>query len=284
MVLVIMAAATAAGMFLVLKGFQRWKVDTRGGIVVNYLTAAALAWWSGDVPPIERTSVVLPYATVIGVAFIVVFFVAALSTQHAGVQATTVASKMSLIIPVLAAVMWHGDRPGVLGWSGIALALVGVVLATWSRTGVVDPAARWLPLVLFFAFGTIDAGVSAIQHTLLHPGEESFFALLTFSTSAICGLLWAAVASFRRSLGSWRTWGGGMLLGTVNFLALWTLLLALAEGRFGASFLFPLVNIGVVLFSVIGAVLLFQERPAIVQRIGIGVSILSLVLILWSAG
>ncbi|MGY0406629.1 EamA family transporter, partial [Pseudoalteromonas sp. SYSU M81241] len=62
----------------------------------------------------------------LGVLFIVIFNLMAKTAQVSGVSAASVATKMSLAIPVIVGVLLYGEHLSILQIIGIILALVAV--------------------------------------------------------------------------------------------------------------------------------------------------------------
>ena len=94
-------------LIIVFKMFERYKVDNLQGLIFNYITAGGCAYlfleqdFSLDY---ILHSDWLYHAMIIGTLFIVVFNFYAFGTQKVGIAITTVANKMSLVIPVCAAI------------------------------------------------------------------------------------------------------------------------------------------------------------------------------------
>ena len=83
---------------LLFKYLDNKGIDSFQTIVVNYLVAVILGLvvfgrTMRDVSEVQQTG--LPFAFLVGVLFIVVFFLIARSTRYAGVAATSVATKMN---------------------------------------------------------------------------------------------------------------------------------------------------------------------------------------------
>jgi drug/metabolite transporter (DMT)-like permease len=280
MVLILAAAFCMALLFLLFKVFHRRGIPLLPTIVINYFvaltcgTAVAPAWKAGELGHLVTPVLVL------GILFIALFYLTGLSTQQAGVAATSVASKMSLVLTVLAAVMFYDETPGPLGWSGIALALVGVVLASWTR-GSQGARGSWLlPLVLFLGNAAIDIVLNHTQRMHLDAGTEAVFPTLVFGVAGVFGLIRLLISSEREQLGRPPVLLGGLLLGLVNYASLYFIVGALARSGLAASSVFPLMNIGVILFGTAASMLIFRERLSRVQWIGVGCAVLAMVLIL----
>lgn len=282
MALVIPAAFFMAVLFLLFKVFELRRVALLPAIVVNYYAAflcgalVAPPWQAGDLSPLWLPCAVLAFL------FISIFYLTGLSAQQAGVAATAVASKMSLVLTVLFAVYLYGDRPGMWGWTGIALALLGVVLSSWVPGGRATTGAWGLPLLLFVGNAVIDITINWVQRARLTEATEAVFPTLVFAGAGLLGTLWVLRGSERKAFAAPSTWIGGMLLGLVNYAALYFVVKALARSGMPSSSVYPLVNIVVILFGTGLSVLLFRERPRPVQLAGIGASVLALGLILYA--
>lgn len=280
MALVMSAALCMAALFLLFKVFDKRNIALLPAIVINYFTASLCGtlvsppWQAGDLTPLALPVMVL------GVLFITLFYLTGLSTQRAGVAVTSLSSKMSLVLTVLAAVLLHGERPSAVEWMGIALALAGVVMASWSSGA---PGARgvWLlPLLLFLGNAAIDITLNATQRTLLTPATEPVFPTLIFMLAGLLGVGWMLAKRTLQQLCDTRVIIAGVVLGLVNYASLYFIVGALARSGLAASSVFPLMNIGVIFFGTLASMLLFKERLRAVQWVGLACALIALVLIL----
>ena len=284
MALVTVAAFFMAVLFLLFKVFERRRVALLPAIVVNYFAAflcgtmVAPPWRAGDLSPLWYPSVGL------GVLFLVIFYLTGLSAQRAGVAATTVASKMSLVLTVLFAVYLYGDDPGPWGWAGIALAVAGVVLSSWNTDRRAMRGTWLLPAALFLGNAVIDITINFVQRSRMTEETEAVFPTLVFGISGVLGSAWMFMRNERSAFAMPSTWIGGLLLGVVNYAALYFVVQALAYAGMPSSSVYPLVNIVVILFGTGLSMLLFQERPRGIQYAGIAFSVIALVMILYALG
>lgn len=280
MVLVIAAAFFMAVLFLLFRAFGERNVPLLPAIVVNYFVAFLCGsileapWNAGDLGPLWAPSAFL------GVMFIVIFYLTGLSAQRAGVAATAVASKMSLVLTVLAAVLIYHDDPGVIGYTGIVLALVGVVLSSWVRNRSAARGSWILPTILFFGNAMIDITINWVQRVVLSPVLEAVFPTLVFAVAGCIGAVLAIRGKERNAFKEPAVWIGGSLLGAANYAALYFVVQALAYGGMDSSSVYPLINIVVILFGTALSVILFRERPRRIQYMGIACSVVALLLIL----
>ena len=280
MVLVILAAVFVAALFVLFKSFEVRRVALLPAIVINYFTALCCGllisqpWAAGDLTLLWAPSFILSFL------FISVFYLTGVSAQRAGVSPTTVASKMSLVLTVLFSVFVFKEDPGTLGWVGIGLALAGVVLSTWSAEGHARGSAWSLPVLLFFGNAAIDIGINVTQRTRTTPLTEAVFPTIVFGCAGVLGLLWSLQRKEHHAFGDPRTWIAGVLLGMVNYGSLYFVVKALANSGLPSSSVFPLMNIGVILFGSAASMLLFKERLKPVHIAGIIVSVVAMALIM----
>lgn len=280
MALVILSAVLQAMLFLLFRIFEKRRIALMPAIAVNYLVATASGMTVGS--PwrlVDLEELWLPSAG-IGILFVIVFFLTGHTAQRAGVAASAVASKMSVVLTVIFAVLVHQERPGLLGWTGLAFATTGVALASWT-TGPQGARSQWLlPLLLFIGTAGVDISINAVQRGMLSPATEAVFPTLC---TAFAGSLAFAILVARRSIGALRTpsvWIGGALLGVLNYAALYFVVKALAHSGLMASAVFPLISIGVILIGTAGSIFLFGERLTRSQFAGIGFAVVALVLLI----
>ncbi len=280
MALVTITALWMALLLICFKVFGKREVPLLPAIVVNYFTACI--WGVAITRPwnIGLPAVLIAPAIFLGVLFIALFYLTAQSAQRAGVAATSVASKMSLVLTVLFAVAFLGERPAPLGWAGIGLALVAVPVASFGRGA---PGARgvWLlPAMLFLGNAAIDITINTVQRELLTQGTEALFPTLVFAVAGAIGIIALGARGEIRSLLQPKAIIGGLVLGSMNYASLYFLVSTLSRSGMASSSVFPLLNIGVILFSTALGILLFGDRPHRIQTAGIALAVIAMGLIL----
>ena len=123
-------------LIIVFKMFEKYKIDNLQGLIFNYITAGICSYLFLESDfSIEYVinSAWLFHAIIIGALFIVVFNFYAFGTQRVGISITTVANKMSLIIPVSAAIILYDDSFTYLKGTAFFLALSGIYLSSTKR-------------------------------------------------------------------------------------------------------------------------------------------------------
>ena len=244
-------------------------------IVINYLVATLMGfsvlqvnWTVGQV--ITRPWVLTAF--LVGIMLIIGFFVIGLSIQRAGISATIVASKMSVVIPILFSIIAFHELVTSLKVIGLVLAIAGIVLTVYPAGKQSQRGQLLLPLLLFLILGVIDSLVKLGQTQV----EEQFvplFTALSFGMSAIIGLGISLVRKTLSELMQWREIVAGIILGLANWGSMYFMMQALGKSGLDSSVVFGINNIGVISLSVILAFIFFRESLRTINWIGILVSI-----------
>src|SRR4051812_1441729 len=99
-------------LFVGFKIFERYKVDNLQAIVVNYWVATATGSVVLGRYPVSAASLDLPWlpwALLMGAAFISIFYLIGHCTNRDGITTTPLANKLSMAIPACAAILLYGD-------------------------------------------------------------------------------------------------------------------------------------------------------------------------------
>jgi drug/metabolite transporter (DMT)-like permease len=268
------------------RGFTNWQVNVFWAIPANYLTCvfigALYAGRSLDLPGLPAQ----PWfwlAALQGVILAVNFFLLAYTAQRAGVSVAALASRLSVAIPSLLAFLVYGDSLSVEKIAVLAAALLYLYLCTApeGKTGTARPLViKFLPVLVFITFGCYFIVIKYAQARYLdnssyHSYVMSGFLFAFLSSLAICaarGVL--ASADFAVKHGA-----AGLLLGIVNYAAVYALVKALALDGWQSSQLYPIYSVGVVAVSTLLAMLLFNERLSHTRKAGLIVGLIAVVLL-----
>ena len=262
-------------LIIIFKMFEKYNINSLQALIFNYITAAICSYFflESDLS-IEYifSSGWLFHATVIGTLFIIVFVFYGFGTQKVGISITTVANKMSLIIPVFAAIILYEDVFTYLKVLAFFLALVGIYLSS-TRAGKLgfDRKYLWLIILIFLGQGISDAIFNDFAQKF--PDERGYLFFMTlFAVASVSGLLIYILESinqktknpFQLSSIFW-----GIIFGVPNFFSLVFFLKALANPSLNSSVVFPLVSMGIVVSSSLLGVFLFNEKLDKTNWIGI---------------
>jgi len=257
--------------------FEKYKVDNLQALIVNYITAGFCSYLFLETDfslDYILESDWLYHSMIIGTLFIIVFNFYAFGIQKAGVAVTTVANKMSLIIPVCAALILYPEENAFTLLKGIAffLALAGIYLSS-TKGGKLsfDKKYLWLIILVFVGQGISDSIFNDFAQKFPNEGNYLFFMVLFFMAS-ISGILILSGKSIKtRNPLQLKSIFWGVIFGIPNFFSLVFFLKAL--GSMSSSIVFPLVSMGVVISSSLIGLLLFQEKLTRSNWIGILLSI-----------
>ncbi|MCF2502301.1 hypothetical protein L0663_02840 [Dyadobacter sp. CY107] len=286
-------------LYLIMRAFPRYKVDSFHAVVFNYyacvLTGLLLTpdlhlfqkvtWHS------EGTLITLA----LGGMFVVTFMLIGLTAQKVSVTATSLAGNMSLVIPVLFGLFVFKNNNKeftVINYAGLVIALVALALgaiqsnkkemSAGAVTNARSPANLLLilPLLTFLAAGTNNTLINYLSVKYYAPGETTLFMIIACSGAILIGsgILLVRILTRGEKL-HWRSVAGGLILGVPNFLSLYFLLLALASFGNSAAFVFPIYNILTMLVSACAAWLIYRERLNHLNKFGLLLAVIAIIMI-----
>jgi len=283
MVALIVCILSCAGLVIAFKVFEKFSISSLQAIVINYLVAAIinLCYAPGSATILEKINE--PWflnGCILGGVFIINLIIMGLSTQKMGASVTSVASKMSLVITVLFGIYYFNEEAGLFKIIGIILAVISVFFIVQINTKEINRKFIFLPLILFAGGGFIDSFINYNQKTVLNDSNSDLFAAVTFGVAFIGGLfmLIPRIITKKETINI-KSIIAGVILGGVNWLTIFTLLLALEIPYWDSSTIYTTINIGILLTVVSCGVLVFKEKLTKVQWIGVLLAIGSIVLV-----
>jgi len=280
---------SSTAIFVTFKTINRFNIPAFPVIVINYLVATLLGFliYKGDT---GLTSIPgsqwLPISIIIGILFILMFFLVAFSTRKAGISITTVASKMSVIFPIVfSLIIDPSDQLSFLKTVAIVIALSGVILTVYNKAEKdTRRSIIFIPLLLFVGMGLVDSLVKLAQQQYVSDEETALFSAILFLNAFLSGIL---AAIFYRKHNPYflkvKVWGWGLLLGAVNFGSIFFLVRALHYAspsgmHMDSSVIFGANNISIVALSVIVGLVIFREKLMFINWVGVVLSALALLL------
>jgi len=269
---------------VLLKLMQRRGIDTAQGIAWNYLAASLLCFALLD-PPLA--SLAAPHAPWPALALLAVllpgiFLALSASVRAAGIVRTDIAQRMSLVLSLLAAFLWFGERADALRLTGLALGLLAIVLLVLRpRAASTEAEGGWtgwaLPLLVLVGYASVDV---LLKH------------IAAAGTPFAASLQVAFIAAFVVMLGVQRVrsarggpalalpaLGYGLLLGALNFGNILFYVKAHRALPDNPAVVFSTMNIGVVVLGTLAGTLLFRERLSRINLLAIPLAIIAIALI-----
>lgn len=254
-------------------------------IVLNYFSAfiAGLLLFKGPLSvDYILSSSWLYIAILIGSLLIIGFYLIGYTTQKAGIAITTIANKMSVIIPITFSIYYFAEPMNLLKSLGIILALVSVLMAVYKKNQK-EQKFSFLPLIMFLMVGIIDAAVKLAQHSYVSDQDVSLFSSMSFGLAGVIGFIILAINNkqWKSFTNPW-VWMFGILIGLANFGSIYFLILALNSSGFDSSIVYGVNNMGVILISIGLAVAFFAEKLSRVNLVGVLLALASVaILTLW---
>lgn len=284
MIFLISSILLSSLIFVCFKLFDRYGINNLQAITFNYLVGAIFGFVLYP-EKMDFTSLHLqswfPVAVVEGILFITVFMLFATSSQKAGVAVTAVASKMSVVIPVIIGILLYKESVSMLKIIGILVAMLAFYLTFRKGDHFISfPKFVFLPLLLFLGNGAVDSLMKFAEHKYL-KNDEGLFLSTVFIVSLLIGII---VSGIRVSAGAakirFKNIIGGFILGLLNYSTTYFMILAMAYME--SSVMFPVLNAGIVSLSAIIGFSVFSEKLKPVNLAGILLSILAIFLIFLS--
>lgn len=219
-------------------------------------------------------------AIFLGMLFIFIFSIMGITAQRSGVAVTSVATKMSVVIPVIFGIVMYQESAGFLKILGIVLALVAVYLVSVkSKEGF-----KWrnilFPVLLFLGSGIIDTALKFLETNYVKGAEISIFSTTIFGFAGLFGTLFILLK--RNWNIHWRSFLGGIALGIPNYFSIVFILEALATEGLESSMVFTVNHVSTVMLSTMVGLLAFRERLLPKNWVGIGLAIISIFLVIYT--
>ena len=286
MIYLLLAILGSASLPVLFRAFADWRVNILWAIPANYVTCIIVgSIFSGN--QLDFVSLVfqpwIPFAILQGIILAGNFFLLSYTAQRAGVSVAALASRLSVAIPSMLAFVLYDDSLSLLKTVGLLLALLSLCLCTASdnKNSTAQRVSHTvLPVLVFLTFGCYFSILKYVQTSYLDDTSYHVYVMspfiFAFLTSLIIvlarGLL--VSAEFRPA-----HLIAGVLLGLINYLAIYSLVRVLGLEGWESSQLFPIYSVGVVAVSSLLAVLFFRERLSRVKTVGLMVGMIAVALL-----
>ena len=273
-------------LFVIFKLFDVLKINTFQAIVVNYLTAAILGFYLSNNSVSFQQIPSQPWflgAFLLGIMFILVFNIMALTSQKNGLSVAYVSSKMSVVIAIIFGVWYYEESIGLVKLIGILLALVAVYLTSIKeKNEIVKKNKDFLfPVLLFFGSGAIDTSLKYVETSFVAEGGVPLFSATIFGCAFVLGVIVLLYQKVKGILSfEFKSILGGVLLGVPNYFSIVYLLKALSTEGMESSTAFTLNNVGIVILSTLFGLFIFKEKLISKNWFGIIIAIVSIILIM----
>lgn len=266
---------------IIFKLFAKYQVDNLEAIISNYFTCYTLSCLIIGKLTIS-TSLIhnnwFPWALFLGVLFISVFNLTAISVQKAGMILTGIFHKMSLVFPALLGILFFSEYVSLANGIGIALALLSILLVNYKASETdshIEKKYLILPLIIWLSSGVIESTFYYVNKVeIIKDANLEFTGILFF----IAGLIGLPFGIFRRKANKLKNLIAGICLGIPNFFSIY-LLLELLDKGWGASTVFPILNVAILAMTAIVGFFAFKEKLNLARIIGLFLAAASIYLV-----
>jgi drug/metabolite transporter (DMT)-like permease len=284
MIALALSVLSSTLIFVVFKLYDVYKVQTLYAIVMNYIVACATGFflYDGSVEFGQLFNTSWFWGPILmGMLFITIFNLMAKTAQVSGVSVASVATKMSLVIPVIFGIWLYNESLSWIQVVGIALALVAVYLSSLKEKHIViNRKDLLLPFLVFLGSGIIDTSIKYFEELHLTDAEVPIFSSMVFGCAALSGLIFIGIRSKKTPVkANFRNVLGGIALGVPNYFSIYFLIIALRSDMLSSAAIFTLNNVAIVMASTLVGILLFKERLTLKNWGGVALAVLSIVLV-----
>src|SRR5690554_2356651 len=286
MIYLLLSILCSTLILVIFRIFERYSINVFQGIVYNYITACAVGFLIfGDEWNNEHLAqgTWIPYVFIVGTLFISLFSMMGISSQKNGIGITSVTVKMSLAIPVIAALFLYNESIYLTKILGIIAALIGVFLITYpSKKGTKKGAKSSILflLALFLGSGLLDTVINYVEKVAAGELSLALFSALGFGVAAGFGLIIMLYKFIRKDIQlQKRAIIGGVLLGIPNFFSIYFLMMAIRFSELSDSVTYAVNNTGVVMASFIVGILAFKESTTTLKIIGGVIAVIAILLL-----
>lgn len=281
MIYLILAILFSTGVFVAMRLFEKFKLDNHQALMWNYVFATGTGFVVCEKFDTLPQLVAEPWfglSFITGFWFIFTYLLMAASTQRSGVTVTSLSSKISVVLPILAGVIFFSESLNLVATIGIVLALVALVLVVGGKKDSGNVNKNWLlPILIFFGTGTGDIlmKITEQQHT---GGDMGFMIAFIYFVALVFGIIIVVFDIIRgKSKWQWKNSIGGIMLGVINYFSTYCVYNAMRY--FDNVVLFPIYNIGVVSLTAVIGWLAFKEKLTWKNYLGLAIAIIAVILI-----
>lgn len=266
------------------KIIEHKKLSTIRVLTINYAVAALAAFVMAgrytELPEISTEALLHPVllAMVVGVIFIVNFFIYSKSVYHNGVGISVAAMRISLIVPVLLSILIYLEVLSSWQWAGIFLVFITLFLLLPDKRKMLrEPfSVAWLLVLLFILTGFGDASLKIYEEEFSGVVVKEHFMGVVFLTAFFAGL--AGIIVKKKWLIKKEEWLMGLLIGLPNLLTAIFLIEALE--RLPGAVVYSAVNVLTVLGGTLLGILRWGDRFTTLQWTGIFLALFAILFLI----
>lgn len=286
MIYLFLTILCTSALLILFRLYANLKIDLFQTIVWNYVICTGTGVFQqyeflNEQLYVKHMETVLA-ASMLGSCFLPIFFLAATSTRLAGLTPTTMANKLSMVIPAgFAIIIGLAD----FTWLQSAAIFVGILAVffssqTQSTTGDPSTSKSYLPWLVFVTAGLLDLGIMFVNNRIVSEESLGLFSIHTFCASACWGsITMIALLLLKKITFQPKAILSGIALGIPNYFSIYFLLKTLNHFHHDGSFVFPALNLSVILFTAVFSLRVFKEKFTPKLIIGLVLAVASIALL-----
>ena len=247
-------------------------------IAANYIVATAMnvcLWGNEGFGSISKLGIGLGMIT--GVVFVISFLLMMICMGRIGVAVTVSLTRLAVVLPVGASIVFYGERLGCVQFGGMLFAAGAFLLLGKAAAKEEIEGKRklwdWLLLGgLFMCMGLNGVNLKVFEEHCDANQMHGFLAVL-FATAG--SVAWFFVI-WRRENILWADFWRGLVLGVPNCLSSVFFLLALRS--IAGVMAFPVNDVAVVVMSTLAAIIIWGEKPNRYGWAAVGLAVVAIIL------
>lgn len=276
MLTLVFSISCSVAVSILLKVARSKNIDIAQAIAFNYVMACSLTLLLLRPDLNHLIDPNTSYGTVIalGVLLPSIFIVMAKAVQQAGIVLSDAAQRLSLIIPLIAAVVIFGEVMQQQKMLGIGLGLTALICLTLGSKKTNESSSSqgyaWL-LAVWLGYGVIDVLFKQLAKT------GAGFSSSLFTTFALAGVLLFTWLLINRTQWKKQNIIAGLVLGLLNFGNIYFYIRAHQQFPENPTLVFSTMNIGVITLGTLVGAGFFKEKLSLTSLMGVALAISAIV-------
>jgi drug/metabolite transporter (DMT)-like permease len=282
MIYVILSIGCSVIVSVLLKLAKRYEISIYQVITWNYSIAIPFIWFffKPQLGHLENAPVSI--YLLLGLMLPLLFVIIAASIRSAGIVRTDVAQRLSLFIPLVAAFLLFNEPLTALKITGLVIGIIAVICCIpWHTQNKNQKVASnsWLYLVTVFAgMGFIDVLLKQVAAFNGIGFNTSLFIIYCLAFLVALTGFFILLATKKINF-AWHHILFGWVLGLANFGNILFYIKAHQSLAKNPSVVFSGMNIGVIVLGTFIGLVIFKERLSLLNKAGIVLAIVAVVLI-----
>ncbi|MDB5158202.1 MAG: EamA-like transporter family protein [Mucilaginibacter sp.] len=285
MLYVLLSVCCSVIVSVMLKLARRYHVDMLQAITWNYSVAIVLTWVIFRPHWVSLQAAPFANYAALGILLPSLFVILARSVRLTGIVRTDIAQRLSLFIPIIAAYWIFGDQPGLLKITGIFIGFAAIFCSIpWGKSGGSKSGfGAWLYLIIIFVgMGFIDILFKNVAAYKTIPYTTSLFIVFILAFIGSFILLAIKIASGKTKF-SFPHILIGWSLGIANFGNILFYIKAHRALAKQPSTVFSAMNMGVIVLGTLIGLFVFKEKLSTLNKVGVFLALVSIVVITYSS-